>query len=169
MRAIGIAPLFSSARTGTAAHGLPSQKEVQDVTIRITCLEEHVADPALAEVSSVTFRQDAPYWFDQGVAFHDDPELQRMDDTMPPAATGLRRTISQTYREQVYVTPSGMLYLSQFTSCREVLGTERIMFAVDYPYLTMTGARRWLEALPVPEPERLLIVHGNAEALLRLG
>ena len=32
----------------------------------------------------------------------------------------------------------------------------------------MTGARRWLEALPVPERERALIAHGNAEALLRL-
>lgn len=95
--------------------------------------------------------------------------LQRMDDTMPPAATGLRRTISETYREQVYVTPSGMLYLPQFAFCREVLGVERIMFAVDYPYLTMTGARRWLEALPVPGHERALIAHGNAEALLRLG
>ena len=95
--------------------------------------------------------------------------LQRMDDTMPPAATGLRRTISQTYREQVYVTPSGMLYLPQFTFCREVLGAERIMFAVDYPYLTMTGARRWLETLPVSEAERVLIAHGNAQALLGLG
>ena len=95
--------------------------------------------------------------------------LQRMDDTMPPAATGLQRSISQTYREQVYVTPSGMLNLPQFNFCREVLGTERIMFAVDYPYLTLTGARRWLEVLPVSETERALIAHGNAEALLRLG
>ena len=95
--------------------------------------------------------------------------LQRMDDTMPPAATGLRRTITQTYRDQVYVTPSGMLYGPQFAFCREVLGPERIMFAVDYPYLTMTGARRWLETLPIPENERALIAHGNAEMLLRLG
>lgn len=95
--------------------------------------------------------------------------LQRMDDTMPPAATGLRRTISQTYREQVYVTPSGMLYLPEFTFCHEVLGAERIMFAVDYPFLTMTGARRWLEALPISEHARGLIAHGNAEALLRMG
>ena len=43
------------------------------MAIRIICLEEHVLDPALAQVSSVIFRQDAPYWFDQGTAFRDDP------------------------------------------------------------------------------------------------
>ena len=49
-----------------------------------------------------------------------------------------------------------------------MLGADRIMFAVDYPYLTMTGARAWLEALPVTEEERAAIAHGNAERLLGL-
>ena len=40
--------------------------------------------------------------------------LQRMDDTMPPGATGLSRTISQSYRDRVCVTPSGMLNLPHF-------------------------------------------------------
>lgn len=33
--------------------------------------------------------------------------LQRMDDTMPPTAAGLSRTISQAYRDQVWVGLSG--------------------------------------------------------------
>ncbi len=94
--------------------------------------------------------------------------LQRLDDALPPAVTGLSRTISQTYRDQVYVTPSGMLYGSNFRFCHEVLGIERMLFAVDYPSLTMTGARAWLEALPVSEVERAALAHGNAERLLRL-
>ena len=44
--------------------------------------------------------------------------LQRMDDAMPRTVTGLTRTITETYRQQVYVTPSGMLYLPHFTSSR---------------------------------------------------
>ena len=43
------------------------------------------------------------------------------------------------------------------------------MFAIDYPFLTMSGARAWLEALPVSNTERAAIAHGNAEKLLRLG
>lgn len=94
--------------------------------------------------------------------------LQRLDDALPPGATGLSRTIGQTYRDQVFVTPSGMLNMPHFKFIHEVLGADRIMFAVDYPYLTMTGARAWLESLPVTEDERAAIAHGNAERLLRL-
>lgn len=94
--------------------------------------------------------------------------LQRMDDTMPPEVTGLSRTISQTYREHVSVTPSGLLYDPHFEFILKVLGPDRVMFAVDYPYLTMTGARRWLETLDMPDAIRVAIANGNAERLLRL-
>ena len=94
--------------------------------------------------------------------------LQRLDDMIPQGATGLRRTITQTYRDQVWVTPSGMLNMPHFNFIRETLGYEHILFSVDYPYLTMTGARSWLENLPVPEEERVAIASGNAKKLFRL-
>ncbi len=94
--------------------------------------------------------------------------LQRMEDTMPPEATGLSRTIAQTYREQVWVHPSGMLDMPHFLFIREVIGVERIVFSIDYPYLTMSGARKWLENLPIPEAEKEAIAFRNAESLLRL-
>ena len=94
--------------------------------------------------------------------------LQRMDDAMPPEITGLSRTISDTYRQHVYVTPSGMLNLPHFNFIREIVGIDRIMFSVDYPYLTNTGARRFLEALPLGPEEKAKLGHANAEALLRL-
>ena len=92
--------------------------------------------------------------------------LQRLDDTMPPQATGLSRTISQTYRDQVWVTPSGMLDLPHFQFVRDVVGAERILFSLDYPYLTMTAAREWLESLPISRAEREAIAWRNASALL---
>ena len=94
--------------------------------------------------------------------------LDRMDDALPPGATGLSRTVSQTYRDQVYVTPSGMLYLPHFRFIHELLGAGRIMFSVDYPYLAMTGARSWLENLAISDDDRAMIAHGTAERLLRL-
>jgi uncharacterized protein len=94
--------------------------------------------------------------------------LQRLDDVLPPAATGLSRTISQTYRDQVFVTPSGIFNSAHFLFVREVLGADRIMFSVDYPYVTMTGARGWLGNLPIDNSERTAIAHGTAERLLRL-
>lgn len=94
--------------------------------------------------------------------------LQRMDDAMPQDATGLSRTITETYKTHVYVTPSGMLNLPHFEFIHKVLGADRILYSVDYPYLTLTGAREFLENLPVSEQDKEKIAHKNAEALLRL-
>jgi predicted TIM-barrel fold metal-dependent hydrolase len=94
--------------------------------------------------------------------------LQRMDDTLPRQVTGLPRSISDTYRAHVYVTPSGMLNLPHFEFIRRVVGADRIMYSVDYPYLTQMGARSFLQGLRIGEDEREKIAHGNAEALLQM-
>lgn len=94
--------------------------------------------------------------------------LQRMDDILPPGVTGLSRSITQTYREHISVTPSGLLYTPHYKFIEQVLGSDRIMFSVDYPYLTMNGAREWLERLDVPDSTRAAIGHANAEKLLRI-
>jgi predicted TIM-barrel fold metal-dependent hydrolase len=94
--------------------------------------------------------------------------LQRMDDTMPPQATGLSRTISQTYREQVWVGPSGMLDLPHFLFVREVVGIDQLVFSIDYPYLTLNGARAWLETLPIADEEKQAFAWRNASRLLSL-
>ena len=94
--------------------------------------------------------------------------LQRMDDTMPREVTGLSRTITETFKAHVHVTPSGMLNLPHFKFIHEVIGADRILYSVDYPYLTNTGARRFLEALPISEEDKSKIGHRNAERLLRM-
>ena len=91
--------------------------------------------------------------------------LQRMDDMIPRAATGLSRTITDTYKAHISVTPSGMLNLPHFEFTHKVVGAERIIYSIDYPYLTHTGSREFLESLPVSQSDREKIAHGNAEAL----
>jgi predicted TIM-barrel fold metal-dependent hydrolase len=92
--------------------------------------------------------------------------LQRMDDMIPPDVSGLSRTISDTYRAHVSVTPSGMLNLPHFEFINAVLGAERIIYSVDYPYLSHTGARAFLENLSIDQAAKEKIAHGNAEALM---
>jgi predicted TIM-barrel fold metal-dependent hydrolase len=94
--------------------------------------------------------------------------LQRMDDTIPKQATRLSRSITETYKAHVYVTPSGMFNLPHFEFIHNVIGADRILFSVDYPYLTLTGSREFLENLPISPRNREKIAHSNAEALLGL-
>ncbi len=94
--------------------------------------------------------------------------LQRMDDAMSRNITGLSRTITETYLSHVFVTPSGMLNLPHFKFIHEVLGADRILYSVDYPYLSNTGARDFLEQLPVSQQDKEKIAHRNVEKLLSL-
>ncbi len=75
--------------------------------------------------------------------------LQRLDDAMSPDLAGLSRTNAQTYTSQAYVTPSGMLNLPHFEFVHKIMGTDRIIYAVDDPYLSNTGACDFLERLHI--------------------
>ncbi|WP_156181157.1 amidohydrolase family protein [Mycobacterium nebraskense] len=94
--------------------------------------------------------------------------LQRLDDVLPPGVTGLSMTITDTYRNHVWVTPSGMFYEPHFEFIRTVIGIDRLIWAVDYPYLSLDGTRKFLENLPITEDELHTIAHLNAERLFNL-
>ncbi|WP_208320597.1 amidohydrolase family protein [Actinomyces sp. ZJ308] len=94
--------------------------------------------------------------------------LRRLDDALPREATGLERTILETYRDHVSVTPSGMLNSEQLAFCIELLGAERILFSTDYPYQSLDGVRDYLDSADLTETQRAAIAHGNAERLLGL-
>ncbi len=140
-----------SARLSTFGWGWHSEAGLQVVRLILSgALDRH---PRLKLISG-HWGEMVPYF------------LRRLDEAIPPGASGLRRTITQTYRDQVWVTPSGMFYTEHLLFVRKVLGIERIIFSVDYPYLKMDEARPWLEGLPIPEKELRLIAHGNFEAML---
>ena len=46
----------------------------------------------------------------------------------------LQRTVSDYMRENVYVTSSGMAWAPAIQFCQQVLGKDRVMYAMDYPY-----------------------------------
>jgi uncharacterized protein len=94
--------------------------------------------------------------------------LHRLDDMMPPRLTGLPATITDTYRQHVWVTPSGMFYLPHFEFIRDVIGLDRLIWAVDYPYLSLDGTRKFVENLPITDDQKHDVAHRNAEALFGL-
>lgn len=94
--------------------------------------------------------------------------LQRLEDSIPQEASGLARPIVQTYREHVYVSPSGMLTRPHFQFIHSLMGAERILYSLDYPYQSLDGARAFIERLPISDADKACIAHGNAEQLLGL-
>jgi predicted TIM-barrel fold metal-dependent hydrolase len=50
----------------------------------------------------------------------------------------------------------------------DVIGAERILYSVDYPYESPIEARDWFNSLDLPAEQLDMIAAGNARRLLRL-
>ena len=95
--------------------------------------------------------------------------LDRMDQILPPQTTGLKKKISDYYHENVYFTPSGILSKDQFEYMVKVFGADRILWALDYPYVSFRECSAdFLLGSDLTEAEKEQIAHGNAEKLLHL-
>lgn len=82
------------------------------------------------------------------------------------AANG--RSVSQTLRDQVYVTTSGMFTWPPLQAALATWGADRVLFSVDYPFSGMAEGRQFLDSLPLAPSDVEKIAHGNADRLLKL-
>ena len=91
--------------------------------------------------------------------------LSRLDQSMPQTVTKLSRTVSETFRQNVYVTPSGIFDYPQLKFCAEVLGADRIIHSVDCPFISNEGALPFIENAPLSEEDKDKIAYLNAKKL----
>jgi 5-carboxyvanillate decarboxylase len=80
----------------------------------------------------------------------------------------LKLTPSEYFKRNFYITTSGMNWEPTLKFCIEVLGSERIMWAVDYPYQDHPDAVDFLDAARIPEKDKQRIYHENAERVFKL-
>ena len=89
----------------------------------------------------------------------------RFDDALPAAFTGLAHDPGYYLKNNLYVTPSGIYAPENLAFCKEVLGADRILFSMDFPWVTAEGMDRILANPSLTAEEREMIAHGNAEKL----
>jgi uncharacterized protein len=94
--------------------------------------------------------------------------LARADERLSPVATHLKRPVAEYFRENFYITTSGYFTDPPLLCALMVLGADRILFSVDYPFSGNARGRSFLDQAPVSEADREKIAHGNAERLLHL-
>jgi uncharacterized protein len=93
--------------------------------------------------------------------------IARADAFLAQSATHLKRHVSEYFQEHFYITTSGCFSLPPFLCALQVIGADRILFSVDYPYNSNIMGRAFLDALPVSAEDIAKISHGNAERLLK--
>ena len=79
----------------------------------------------------------------------------------------LDRPVADYFRQNLYVTSSGMWSDSYLQRCREHVGRERILFSTDYPYQYRPGrpGRSFVEQASLTLEDKEMFAHGNWERL----
>ena len=97
------------------------------------------------------------------------PMMQaRADDVFSLDIEHLKRPISRTILDQVWITTSGIFTEPPFLAALLTFGIDRIMFSVDYPYASNMKGRAFLDRLSLAPADMAKLCHGNADALLKL-
>ncbi len=98
-----------------------------------------------------------PYW------------LNRLDSVVSrPGMPVLERSPTEYFRNNVVITTSAMFWDPVLSFCVDVLGVERVMFAVDSPFASSEEATRWMDAAPLSAADRRKIYQENAERIFSL-
>jgi 2,3-dihydroxybenzoate decarboxylase len=79
----------------------------------------------------------------------------------------LQRKISDYLRDNVYVTSSGMAWAPAIQFCQQVLGTDHVLYAMDYPYQFEASEVIEMDSVGTGE-ERRKFYELNARALFKL-
>ena len=83
--------------------------------------------------------------------------------------TKLDRPIEDYFKQNLYVTPSGMWSQDYLHRAITAVGPERILFSSDYPYQYRPGGagRSFLEKSSLSSQDQELFAHGNWERLMQ--
>lgn len=105
-----------------------------------------------------------PFWMYRLDFIHRATVNSKRYDFMPE----LKKPISSYLRENIYITTSGMPWAPTITYCRQVLGNDRVLYAMDYPYQYEPEEVLMQEAMPLSPKERADFFQRNAETAFRL-
>ncbi|MEI9890269.1 MAG: amidohydrolase family protein [Caulobacteraceae bacterium] len=76
--------------------------------------------------------------------------------------------VSDYLRRNVYVTTSGFAWEPAIKLCLEVLGADRVLYAMDYPYQHDVAEVAATDALDIPAEVKKMLFQTNAERLFKL-
>jgi hypothetical protein len=94
--------------------------------------------------------------------------IARADTALRGATGHLGRSVADYFRENFHLTTSAYFTLPPLQCALSVVGADRIMFAVDYPFCANGDGVDFLRTVPIASTDREKIAHGNAERLLGL-
>ena len=84
-------------------------------------------------------------------------------------ADKLLKPVQQYFHDNFWITTSAFFRDELLRLVLSVMGEDRVMFAVDYPFVSNRDGADWLRAVDLPRTVKEKIAHKNAETLLGIG
>jgi predicted TIM-barrel fold metal-dependent hydrolase len=94
--------------------------------------------------------------------------MARADQVFQHDIGHLKRPVTRTILDQVWITTSGIFDQPPFIAALQTFGIDRILFSVDYPFAPNAAGRRFLNNVALAPADKEKLSHGNADALLKL-
>ena len=85
-----------------------------------------------------------------------------------PGVQPLKKKPSDYLKENVWVTTSGMQWAPAILFSQQVLGVDRVLYAMDYPYQFVPEEVKVTDELPISEDDRKKLYQLNAERVFKL-
>jgi 5-carboxyvanillate decarboxylase len=105
-----------------------------------------------------------PYWLFRVDFFQRSIVRTRRYPNFKPLA----QSPSDYMRQNVWVTTSGMAWEPVILYARDVLGPERVMYAMDYPYQYVPDEVAVTDGLPLSAEHKAMLYQKNAESVFKL-
>ena len=81
-----------------------------------------------------------------------------------------KRTLEEYFRESFWLTTAGYFSLPPLDCARQIVGIDRILYSVDYPFAGMDTGRQFLESMRagLSQEDMEKIAWRNAAEILRM-
>ena len=94
--------------------------------------------------------------------------VMRAQDGLSQAVTGLERPVSEYFFDHFVITTSGYFTQPPLRTAVDVMGVDRVLYSVDYPYRANTAGTALLQGASMAVSDLQKVAAGNAERVLGL-
>lgn len=90
------------------------------------------------------------------------------EDVKKPLGLDCKRTIKDYFQDNIWITTSGHFSTQTLSFCQTMLGSDRILFSIDYPFENFHDACTWFDGAELSLADKAKIGRENAKKLFKL-
>jgi 2,3-dihydroxybenzoate decarboxylase len=94
--------------------------------------------------------------------------IWRIDQSLSRPGAGRKLSFRDVFSKHFYLTTSGNFSNPALLCCVQEMGVDRILFAIDWPFVANPLGTEWVDTIPLCEEDKIKILSGNAQRLLRM-